>query len=117
MGVVFCPSFHALRTSERATRRRRPTPNLSFDKALEAFGNSRLFYTGSTRPIDHVKISRLASLKGIGLRPRLAPIISSRAMAFSYPAHFRHSLVPSNRCERALFAVLEGPGVDLPKSD
>jgi hypothetical protein len=34
MGVVFCPSFHALRTSERATRRRRLTPILSFDKGL-----------------------------------------------------------------------------------
>jgi hypothetical protein len=34
MGVVFCPSFHAIRTSERATRRRRLTPILSFDKAL-----------------------------------------------------------------------------------
>jgi hypothetical protein len=37
MGVVFCLSFHALRTSERATRRRRLTPILSFDKALVGF--------------------------------------------------------------------------------
>jgi hypothetical protein len=33
-GVVFCPSYHALRTPERPTRHRRLTPILSFDKAL-----------------------------------------------------------------------------------
>jgi hypothetical protein len=39
MGVLFCPTFHALRTSERATRRRRLAPILSINKAL-----ARLFH-------------------------------------------------------------------------
>jgi hypothetical protein len=58
MGVVFCPSFHALRTSERATRRRRPTPILSFDKAL---GSVSLSPTGGpSRYLD-----RLAGLEQV----------------------------------------------------
>jgi hypothetical protein len=42
MGVVFCPSFHALRTTERATRRRRLTPILSYDKALASQKNKHI---------------------------------------------------------------------------
>jgi hypothetical protein len=48
MGVVICPSFHAIRTSERATRRRRLNPILSFDKALGC--NAHVVFKHTNKP-------------------------------------------------------------------